>query len=117
MSEDYIDEKVAEVKEEVAELIRKEFAPIIENVFNAKYTGQYKLDEEQPCPEIREMFGEVTSLIETHINSMKELGVSPAQFLLYVVLCQSQFAMLNAVIGMFSAVDGLEQKTTGSDDE
>lgn len=117
MTEDSIDERVSKIKEEMEEFFRKEFTPILENAFNTEHTGYYKLDEEPPCPEIREMSNEISTLIQSHIKSMTELGASPTQILSYLISGQSQFAMLKALISMVGAFDGLKQKTIKSDKE
>lgn len=117
MTEDEIDEKVSKAKEEIKDFFRKEFTPILENVFNTEYTGHFKLDEEPPCPEIREMSSEISALIQSHIKSMKELNASLTQILSYIILGQSQFAALKALIEMVGAVDGLKQKATESDEK
>ena len=117
MTEDSIDERVSKIKEEMEEFFRKEFTPIIENAFNPESITHYKLDEEPPCPEITEMIGELSSMIQTHISSLAALGVSPKQMLSYIFLGQSQFAAMKALFEMGVAIGGLKQKTIGSDKE
>ena len=98
--DDDIEKKIKEAKEDVMDRFKSEIGPIIRNAKNDSPDSflQYGLDDEQPCPEVLELWGELNSMFTSHISQLQSIGVK--QILLYLFHVQGFIAMMRTILEM-----------------